>query len=58
RNVLAYLDVATLGQPEMFIKHDASRINENGEIVNDDTRKFLQAFVDRYADWVKRQLGR
>ncbi|MEI7292642.1 NAD(P)H-dependent oxidoreductase [Paraburkholderia tropica] len=58
RNVLAYLDVATLGQPEMFIKHDASRINEKGEIVNDNTRKFLQAFVDRYADWVKRQLGR
>lgn len=58
RNVLAYLDVATLGQPEMFIKHDATRINEKGEIVNDDTRKFLQTFVDRYAKWVKRQLGR
>ncbi|MDR3098363.1 MAG: NAD(P)H-dependent oxidoreductase [Paraburkholderia sp.] len=58
RNVLAYLDVATLGQPEMFIKHDATRINEKGEIVNDDTRKFLQAFVDRYAEWIKRQLGR
>jgi chromate reductase, NAD(P)H dehydrogenase (quinone) len=58
RNVLAYLDVPTLGQPEMFIKHDPTRINEKGEIVNDDTRKFLQAFVDRYAEWVKRQLGR
>ena len=58
RNVLAYLDVALLGQPEMFIKHDASRINEKGEIVNEDTRKFLQGFVDTYVAWVKRQLGR
>ncbi|WP_028226937.1 NADPH-dependent FMN reductase [Paraburkholderia ferrariae] len=58
RNILAYLDVATLGQPEMFIKHDASRINEKGEILDDDTRKFLQTFVDRYVDWVKLQLGR
>ncbi|MCP3706147.1 NAD(P)H-dependent oxidoreductase [Paraburkholderia sp. CNPSo 3274] len=58
RNVLAYLDVVTLGQPEMFIKHDASRINEKGEIVSEDTRKFLQVFVDTYAAWVKRQLGR
>ncbi|MCX5538942.1 NAD(P)H-dependent oxidoreductase [Paraburkholderia sp. CNPSo 3076] len=58
RNVLAYLEVTLLGQPEMFIKHDASRINEKGEIVSEDTRKFLQGFVDTYVAWVKRQLGR
>ncbi|MFM0553294.1 NAD(P)H-dependent oxidoreductase [Paraburkholderia sediminicola] len=55
RNVLAYLDVATLGQPEVFIKHDAAAINEKGEILNDGTRKFLQTFVDRYVAWVKHQ---
>jgi len=54
RNVLAYLDVPLMGQPEMFIKHDESRIDSNGKIVNDDTRKFLQAFVDKYVAWVKR----
>ncbi|WP_323119175.1 NADPH-dependent FMN reductase [Burkholderia alba] len=54
RNVLAYLDVATLAQPEMFIRHDASRIDAQGNIVNDDTRKFLQSFVERYAGWVRR----
>jgi chromate reductase, NAD(P)H dehydrogenase (quinone) len=53
RNVLAYLDVATLGQPEVFIKHDPAIINDQGEIANDDTRKFLQTFVDRYVAWVK-----
>ncbi|MGH8783325.1 NADPH-dependent FMN reductase [Paraburkholderia sp.] len=54
RNILAYLDVPTLGQPEMFIKYDPSRIDETGKIVNDDTRKFLQAFIDRYVGWVER----
>lgn len=54
RNVLAYLDVPLMGQPEMFIKHDESRIDAAGKIVNDDTRKFLQAFVDKYVAWVKR----
>lgn len=58
RNVMAYLDVALLGQPEMFIKHDASKIDEKGEIIDDDMRNFLQLFVDRYAAWVHHQLGR
>ncbi|KVU46215.1 NADPH-dependent FMN reductase [Burkholderia ubonensis] len=57
RNVLAYLDVATLGQPEMFIKHDPTRIDDEGRIVSDDTRKFLQGFVDRYAAWVRLNKG-
>ncbi len=54
RNVLAYLDVPTMGQPEMFIKHNAERIDDNGKIVSDDTRKFLQTFVDRYVQWVNK----
>jgi chromate reductase len=53
RNVLAYLDVPTLGQPEVFIKHDPAVINEKGEIVSEGTRKFLQTFVDRYVAWIK-----
>jgi NAD(P)H-dependent FMN reductase len=54
RNVCAYLDIALMGQPEMFIKHDENRIDANGNIINDDTRKFLQNFVDKYVAWVKR----
>jgi hypothetical protein len=51
--VLAYLDVPLMGQPEMFIRHDAKKIDASGKILDDDTRKFLQAFVDKYAAWVK-----
>ncbi|HEY3600026.1 MAG TPA: NAD(P)H-dependent oxidoreductase [Paraburkholderia sp.] len=54
RNVLTHLDVPTLGQPEMFIKHDATRIDADGKILSDETRKFLQVFVDHYVQWVKK----
>jgi NAD(P)H-dependent FMN reductase len=53
RNVLAYLDVPLMGQPEMFVKHDHNRIDASGNIIDDHTRKYLQTFVDRYVDWVK-----
>ena len=54
RNMLAYLDVATLGQPEVYIHFTEGLIDSDGNIGNDGTRKFLQGFVDRYVAWVKR----
>lgn len=53
RNILAYLDVPTLGQPEVFIQHQGGLVDDEGNIGNEDTRKFLQGFVDRYVAWVK-----
>lgn len=54
RNVLAYLDVPTMGQPEVFIQVKEGFFNEGGDIANADTRKFLQGWMDRYVAWVKR----
>lgn len=52
RSVLGYLDVPTLGQPEMYIHFTPGLIGDEGEVTNDGTRKFLQAFIDRYVAWV------
>lgn len=52
RNVLAYLDVPLLGQPEVFIKFSEDLIDAEGNVTNEGTRKFLQGFVDRYVAWV------
>jgi chromate reductase, NAD(P)H dehydrogenase (quinone) len=57
RNVLAYLDVPTLGQPEAFIHFSENLIDDAGTVSNDSTRKFLQTWVDRYAAWVDSQLA-
>lgn len=56
RNVLAYLDVIVLTQPEVFIKFTDGLIDADGNIAADSTRKFLQGFVDRYVAWVRKQL--
>ena len=53
RNVLAYLDVPTLPQPEVFIHFKDGMFDSEGKIGNPDTQKFLQGFVDRYVAWVK-----
>lgn len=54
RNVLAYLDVPTLGQPEVFIQNKDGLFDADGKIGNEGTQKFLQGFVDRYVEWVRR----
>ena len=53
RNMLAYLDMPTLGQPEAFIGNREGLFNDKGQIGPDDTRKFLQTWVDKYVAWVK-----
>jgi chromate reductase, NAD(P)H dehydrogenase (quinone) len=54
RNVLAYLDVPTLGQPEVFIHFTDLMFDSDGRIENAGARKFLQGFVDRYVASIKR----
>lgn len=52
RNVLAYLDVPTLGQPEAFIQAKEGLFDAAGEI-GPGSRKFLQGWMDQYVAWVK-----
>ena len=52
RAVLGYLDVPTLGQPEVYVQFTKDLIDDDGNVSNDGTRKFLQSFVDRYAAWI------
>lgn len=54
RNVLGFLDMPTLGQPEVFLQAKEGLFKEGGEIGFDDTRQFLQNWVNRYTDWVAR----
>jgi chromate reductase, NAD(P)H dehydrogenase (quinone) len=59
RNVLAYLDVPLLAQPEVYIHFkDESLIDAEGRIASEDTQKFLQGFVDRFADLVEKLSGK
>jgi chromate reductase len=51
RNVLAYLDVPTLGQPEVFIQAKDGLFDADGNI-GAGSRQLLQGWMDRYVAWV------
>ena len=53
RNILAYLDVPTLGQPEVFIQAKDGLFDDAGNI-GEGSRKFLQGWMDAYVAWVKK----
>jgi chromate reductase len=53
RNVLAYLDMPTLGQPEAFIHAKEGLFDEDGN-VGADSKKFLQNWMFQYVAWVKK----
>jgi chromate reductase, NAD(P)H dehydrogenase (quinone) len=52
RNILAYLDVPTLGQPEAFIQAKDSLFDGAGNI-GAEHKEFLQNWVNRFTAWVK-----
>jgi len=53
RNILAYLDVPTLGQPEAFLQAKDD-LFEPGGGVGAGSKKFLQGWMDQYVAWVKK----
>ena len=56
RNVLAFLDMPTLGQPEVFIQAKDGLFDEAGNI-GIGSKQFLQSWMDRYVEWVKQHAG-
>lgn len=53
RNILAYLDVPTLGQPEAFLQMKDELFDQAGNI-GQASKQFLQTWVDQYVDWVQK----
>lgn len=55
RNVLAYLDVPVLGQPEAFIHVKEGLFDDAGNI-GAGSKQFLQNWMDLYVAWVKKHV--
>lgn len=53
RNILAFLDMPTMGQPEAFLQMKEGFFDADGNI-GAASRGFLQGWVERYVAWVKR----
>lgn len=48
-----YLNMPMLGQPEMYFQWKDGLIADDGTVTNDETKKFLQGYVDAFAALVQ-----
>lgn len=51
RQVLSFVDVYTMQQPECYISNSSESIDENGNI-SDRTSTFLISFIDSFKTWI------
>lgn len=54
RQSLVFLNMPVMQQPEAYISN-VSRLYEGDNLVDDDSKAFMQKFVDLFAAWVERQ---
>jgi chromate reductase len=53
RQSLVFLNVPTMQQPEAYLSHVDKLFDDHGKIGSDGTRKFLQGFMQAFANWVE-----
>jgi chromate reductase, NAD(P)H dehydrogenase (quinone) len=53
RQSLVFLNVPTMQQPEAYVGYAHKLFDERGNLINDGTRKFLQRFMQTFANWVE-----
>jgi chromate reductase, NAD(P)H dehydrogenase (quinone) len=53
RQSLVFLNVPILQQPEAYVSHVDKLFDEHGKFVSDGTGKFLQQFMQAFANWVE-----
>jgi chromate reductase len=52
RQSLVFLDVPAMPQPEAYLGGADKLFDANGRLVSDETRKFLEGFMQAYASWI------
>jgi chromate reductase len=57
RNVLAYLDVPLLNQPEAYVQYSENLVDDAGTVTDEKKRAFLQTWVKAYVAWVDQVLS-
>lgn len=54
RQTFVFLDVWCMQAPEAYVANIQNLFDKNGDISNEDTRKFLTQYIETFADWVNR----
>ena len=58
RQSLVFLDVPAMQQPEAYIGKAAMLFDDNGALVDNSTREFIQKFLQAFAQWIERNAPR
>ena len=54
RSILAYLHVVLMGQPEGYIVFKQGLVDDSHTVTDENVRKFLQTYMDKFGAWVER----
>lgn len=54
RQVLAFLNMPTMAQPEAYISNAMSLFDENGKMIVESTKDFLTSYMTAFEAWIKR----
>jgi len=54
RQVLAYLDIHTMAQPEAYIGLASTLFDADGKLSDESTRKFLTNYMAAFAAWIEK----
>jgi len=54
RQVLSFLNVYTLLQPEAYVGNIMASLNEQGEVANDSLEAFLNTFTNAFVEWIEK----
>lgn len=56
RQILSFVDVSLINQPEMYLSNIENLLKEDGSFV-EDTEGFVKTFVESYEDFVRKFIG-
>jgi chromate reductase len=53
RWVLVYLNTHVMGQPEVYLQFKDGLIDNNNNVTNEGTQKFLRGYIDKFVEWIE-----
>jgi chromate reductase len=53
RQSLVFLNVPVMQQPEAYVGNASTLFDDQGKLINDSTRNFLQKFLAAYEHWIE-----
>ncbi|MDR3491331.1 MAG: NAD(P)H-dependent oxidoreductase [Gammaproteobacteria bacterium] len=53
RSILVAIGAIVMGQPEVYFVHKDELYDANNNITNEDTKKFLQGYLDKFSGWIE-----